>query len=349
LAVNLSTYGATQSECDCSNNWSVADGGYAGACLTEPGAAADVVETQAYEAICPDDQRVQWGFLAYDTNVPSNDAGQGNITVQVHVADDPADLLPDCSDCVTLADIPGVQPEDCPMIGGAVGCPIDLYSALSGTPEAHRSVLELVFTVSASPQGGPSIFFEEDFSNNSQGWTLDTEWALGAAAASSGHNYGNADPNRDAAGTVGGGVAGVNIGGNASTAIHGYRYLTSPVIFLDVTEDVTLSYARWLNSDYTPFMQNTVEVYNGSSWVTLWSTAGSPGVQDNAWQPMTHDVSAYKNPDFRVRFGFQVGSSGVFTVGSWNVDDVMLYAEDSTQAMPLVVDWEITHSCVDAQ
>jgi hypothetical protein len=84
-------------------------------------------------------------------------------------------------------------------------------------------------------------------------------------------------------------------------------------------------YARWLNSDYTPYMQNTVDIFNGSSWVNLWSSGGSPGVQDNAWTPQQFDISAYKSASTQIRFGFNVGSTGVYTVSSWNVDDVKIY------------------------
>jgi hypothetical protein len=91
-----------------------------------------------------------------------------------------------------------------------------------------------------------------------------------------------------------------------------------------VAGTVVLGYWRWLNSDYTPYMQNIVQVYTGSTWQTLWESGSSPGVQDAAWTYVSHDVTAYKNPQLRVRFGFIIGDSGVFTVGSWNLDDVTL-------------------------
>ena len=74
-------------------------------------------------------------------------------------------------------------------------------------------------------------YFSENFNSNSAGWTLGPEWAIGAATASGGQAYNGPDPSYDATGTTGGGVAGVVIGGNASTAaLHPYYYLTSPVI-----------------------------------------------------------------------------------------------------------------------
>jgi subtilisin family serine protease len=174
---------------------------------------------------------------------------------------------------------------------------------------------------------GFSTYFSDDFANNTKGWTLGTEWQIGAATTSTGQVYGNPDPGTDNTPTADNGVAGVVIGGNASTALHGFYYLTSPIINTSTANQLFFEYARWLNSDYTPYMQNTVEIFNGSSWVNLWSSGGSPGVQDNAWTPQQFDISAHKSASTQIRFGFNVGNSGVFTVSSWNVDDVKIYGD----------------------
>ncbi|MBW2455207.1 MAG: hypothetical protein JRI68_11885 [Deltaproteobacteria bacterium] len=177
--------------------------------------------------------------------------------------------------------------------------------------------------------GGSSnvtIHLFEDFGSNSAGWTLGTEWQIAGAQISSGHSYGNPDPGTDhTAANQNNGVAGVVIGGNAATsAIHGYYYLTSPPVDTTSTNTVFFEFYRWLNSDYTSFMQNQVQVYNGSSWVTLWESGPSPGIQDAAWTQLTHDITAHSNAALQVRFGFQIGSTGVFTVSQWNVDDVLI-------------------------
>ncbi|MDJ0605221.1 S8 family peptidase, partial [Microcystis sp. M53602_WE12] len=44
---------------------------------------------------------------------------------------------------------------------------------------------------------GFTTYFWDDFANNSKGWTLGTEWQIGAATASTGHVYGNPDPGTD--------------------------------------------------------------------------------------------------------------------------------------------------------
>jgi hypothetical protein len=177
--------------------------------------------------------------------------------------------------------------------------------------------------------GGTStvtVFFSDDFSSNAAGWTLDTEWQIGPAMASSGQtpSCGAGDPAVDHSSGSDNGVAGVVIGGNASTMQHPYYYLTSPPVNVAGQSTVFLEFWRWLNSDYTPYMQNSVEVFDGMQWVTLFETAGPPITNDSAWVPQSFDVGPYANSALRVRFGFRIGSNGVYTCSSWNVDDVAI-------------------------
>jgi hypothetical protein len=170
-----------------------------------------------------------------------------------------------------------------------------------------------------------TIYFAEDFASNAAGWTLGSEWQIGPAMTSPPAGCGNPDPAQDHSNTADNGIAGVVIGGSAQTTIHPTDYVTSPVIDTSlVAGPLILSYHRWLNSDYTPYMQNFVEVFDGTSWVVVWQSGSSPGVQDSAWSPQFHDITAYKNANMQVRFGFLVGSSGVFTCSQWNVDDVLV-------------------------
>ncbi|WP_159293787.1 S8 family serine peptidase [Microcystis aeruginosa] len=198
---------------------------------------------------------------------------------------------------------------------------------ISGPDTATATIIDNDFTT----------YFSDDFANNSKGWTLGTEWQIGAATTSTGQSYGNPDPGTDNTPTADNGVAGVVIGGNASTALHGFYYLTSPVINTSTANQLFFEFARWLNSDYTPYMQNTVEIFNGSSWVNLLPSNfdEAPGVQDNAWTPQQFDISAHKSASTQIRFGFNVTSDGVYTVSSWNLDDVKIYG-DGGVTLPVI-------------
>jgi hypothetical protein len=176
---------------------------------------------------------------------------------------------------------------------------------------------------------GPMVFFAEDFADNAAGWTLGPEWGIGPAMMSIGGVHG-ADPAIDHTPSGDNGVAGVVIGGNASTNLHGYYYLESPTFnTANAPGQVYFTFYRWLNSDYDPYMHNSVDVWNGQTWVNLWTTGMFPGIEDSpplglGWTYIEHDVTSYKNAAMRVRFGFDIQSPGVYTIGSWNVDDVLV-------------------------
>ena len=168
-----------------------------------------------------------------------------------------------------------------------------------------------------------TVLFTDSFADNSKGWTLGTEWQIGPALAAATCG----DPTTDTTPTADNGIAGVIIG-NCSTSsvnktVHGNYYLTSPIINTAVAGSVYLKFQRWLDSDYTPYMANVIEVFNGSTWVAIWQS-GASGIHDVSWQTITHDITAYKNASLRVRFGFSIGSSSVYSVGSWNIDDVQV-------------------------
>jgi hypothetical protein len=176
---------------------------------------------------------------------------------------------------------------------------------------------------------GPEVYFSEDFSDNAAGWVLGPEWEIGPAEASFGGVFG-ADPDTDHSPSADNGVAGVVIGGNASTNLHGFYYLESPAFDTSFASGaIILGFYRWLNSDYDPFMHNNIQVYNGAQWVEIWKSGPAPGIEDSppngqGWTFIEHDLTAFKSAAMRVRFGFDITSQGVFTIGSWNIDDVLV-------------------------
>ena len=171
--------------------------------------------------------------------------------------------------------------------------------------------------------------FEDDFQGN-LGWDYGPNWNRGATAVSVGTAYGNPDPALDHTGSDDNFVAGVVVAGNAPTdSVHDFYYLTSPAVNAAGVDDLTLSYWRFLNSDYQPYMTNNLQVFDGANWVEIWATGPSPGIQDPQWVYQEFDVGDYANSGFKIRFGYAIGYNGVFTVSSWNVDDVKIYAKGS--------------------
>lgn len=188
----------------------------------------------------------------------------------------------------------------------------------------------LLLTSMAAANAQTVAFFDGFSNGNAKGWTLDNEWQIGAAVfgpAWTCSSFG--DPGYDADGTPAGGVAGVNIGGNAGTNIHGNYSLTSPPIYLRPGASATLQFNRFLQSDYLPFMQNSIAVFDGVNWVTIFSPPQPFCFIDLVWQTVSYDVSAYANPAFRVRFSFQVGTAGALPSPSWTIDNVKVLLNQS--------------------
>jgi hypothetical protein len=134
----------------------------------------------------------------------------------------------------------------------------------------------------------------------------------------------NGDPGFDD--TADGMIAGADIGGEVDvSSAHGPYYLTSPVVDTSSSGSVYLTFYRWLNSDYQPFMADTVEVSGdgGATWTVVWQNPQSIPITDDAWTFQSIDVTAYKGAATQVRWGFAVGDFA-YPYSGWNIDDVKL-------------------------
>jgi hypothetical protein len=203
-----------------------------------------------------------------------------------------------------------------------------------GKPNGSACVLMDPCTAGGVCNGGTcsgnvlkETYFYENFANNNKGWLLGPEWGIAPTKISVGGTYG-ADPAQDHSPTADNGVAGIVIGGNELSTIHPQYYLESPIIDVTIAQgQVFLTYYRWLNSDYLPYMKNVVEVFDGTKWVEIWASGPPPGVQDSppvgaGWTFVSHDITQFKNAGLKVRFGYDIENNGAFTIGSWNLDDV---------------------------
>ena len=230
--------------------------------------------------------------------------------------------------------------EECDDAGESATCDADCTAAVCGDGVLNESAGETCDDGNTGTEclpgcvpWPPSVVFSEDFSDNSAGWALGTEWQIGPAVASpSPGSCGNGDPGTDHTPTADNGVAGANIGGNITTALHPFYYLTSPPFDASGYSDLELSLWRWLNSDYTPFMQNQIEVWDGAAWQIVWQSGGAPNIEDSAWNEQTYDISAYANAAMQIRIGYNVDSGGSFTCSGWNVDDIEIRTTNCTLA-----------------
>ena len=216
-------------------------------------------------------------------------------------------------------------------------------SVVDNTPPVITCPPSLTFNCGESNDPPILILLDEDFSDNSAGWTLDPEWEIGPAMGGCG------DPDTDHSPSSDNGIAGVVIGGCASIRLHDYYFLTSPVIDASgAGDDLTLSYWRHLWSDIFPFMDNIVQVFDGSVWQTIWESFEAPEIDDRAWTFHSFGISAYKNSMLRVRFGFKDGSPSTIDVGSWNLDDILITTSMSAIATDNCDDNNLMISYTDA-
>jgi hypothetical protein len=179
--------------------------------------------------------------------------------------------------------------------------------------------------------GDVHVFFEEDFSDNAAGWKLDPEWEIGPAKPSGAVNFclPFGDPAIDHTPSKDNGVAGAVIGGGVTTMMaHPLYYLTSPAVDTSKANTLTLELYRWLQSDYPPFMENSIEVTaDGMQWTTLWK--GPPDkankcIITDRWEHVVLDITAHRSDKTQVRFGFAVLQAGVYEAPSWTIDDVLI-------------------------
>lgn len=180
--------------------------------------------------------------------------------------------------------------------------------------------------------GRNSIYFEDNFSTN-KGWTLEASWSVGSAVATSGCS-GNQGPGVDNSATADNRMLGYRIGNCYETNIVATRYATSPIVNLTGQTNVFLEFYRWLGVQSSPNDRASIDVYNGATWVTIYSNPAS-NVNDNAWGLVSFDVSSYVNANFQVRFGMGI-TDGSTSYSGWHIDDLVLKSKLAFSWSPTV-------------
>jgi hypothetical protein len=294
--------------------------------LTLSSAVAACAEGVSDEAPCSDDcegDASPADATTADSGSSTPDEDPDSTTAEAA----PATRTPDSS---LLADGPssqdatpteGAPPEDSGSPRDASG---DEVRDAPSDREAQRDARE-ESSVEASPDGGcGTVYLREPFTDDSNGWTIDTTWAIEATCASPpAPEKGYPDPALDhttggSSGVLAAYACGNNPEGKSAAAV----YATSPVLDTSAARSLELTFYRWLNSDESKYMTSTVDVYDGTNWVNLYTNASDSLTTDSSWRREEYDVTRYAGPTFQVRFGYAVVSDSVYAMSCWNVDDL---------------------------
>ena len=191
--------------------------------------------------------------------------------------------------------------------------------------------------------GDRVVFFADDFSFN-QGWTGlggSGEWTIGPATGGAGSDsYGGADPAVDHSLTSDNGVLGNDLtpgtGGDYNSSLGSTYWVTSPVLDCADFNGVILNFHRWLGVESSSYDHVYLQVYNGSTWTTIFQN--SSAIDESDWTPQEYDVSAAadSNMSFQIRFGIGT-TDGSMNYCGWNIDDLTLkgYGERTSASISL--------------
>ncbi|UCD75714.1 MAG: hypothetical protein JSV91_02130 [Phycisphaerales bacterium] len=169
--------------------------------------------------------------------------------------------------------------------------------------------------------------------NTDPGWATEGQWAFGQPAGQGGSSWGYPDPT---GGYTGDNVFGYNLNGDYTTSVGPPYYLTTNAIDCSNLTQVELHFYRWLNSDYQPYVYQTIDVSNdGVNWTGIWDN-GSNEIAENSWSPHEYDLSdlADNQPTVYIRWGHQVASNGAWAYSGWNIDDIAIWGVEPTPECP---------------
>jgi hypothetical protein len=156
------------------------------------------------------------------------------------------------------------------------------------------------------------------------GWTTQGEWQFGQPTGGGGAS-GNPDPTD---GYTGSNVYGVNLNGDYRTAVGGPYYLTSEQFDCTGHYGLNMKFARWLNTDFPPYVRTAIEVSNdGAVWETIWEQQQGQVITDSTWQFQEYDISstADNQPMVQIRWSYEILDSQAYSYSGWNLDDIQIW------------------------
>jgi hypothetical protein len=153
------------------------------------------------------------------------------------------------------------------------------------------------------------------------GWDLEPDWQYGPP------QYDSQGPTR---GFTGDNILGYNLSGNYPSGLS-VKYATTPPINCLGATGLTLQFQRWLRTRSGDSVSIQVST-NGTDWLSVWAT--SSGVSDSEWQLVQHPVPAGVTGSPAVQFRWGQASNFLLNDIGWNLDDVELLAEGTTDTNP---------------
>jgi hypothetical protein len=194
--------------------------------------------------------------------------------------------------------------------------------------------------------GDRSMIHYDDFSSD-LGWTGlggSAEWTIAAATGGvGGDTHGNPDPAQDHSPTTDNKVLGNDLtpgtGGDYNASIASTYWVTSPDVNCSNYTGVILKFFRWLGVERDTYDNVYLQVFNGSTWVTLFEN-GSTTIDENSWNEQNYDVSAQAdgNANFKIRFGLGI-TDYLWQFCGWNIDDIEIkgYSQSSGNDPEIVI------------
>lgn len=171
----------------------------------------------------------------------------------------------------------------------------------------------------------PPVIIYNNPLDSDPSWTAKGQWQFGKPAGRGGDQHGNPDP---ATGFTGDNVYGVNLAGDYAATLGGPYYLTAGPFDCTSYKNVTLKFARWLNTDDPTYVSSAIETSNDlTNWFVAWQHTRSD-ITDTNWQIFEYDISetADNQPALYIRFSYEI-LSDPWPYSGWNIDDLQIWGE----------------------
>ena len=174
--------------------------------------------------------------------------------------------------------------------------------------------------VSFTIVAGQAVLYSADMSVDPR-WTFDAgtgqyKWEYGVPAGIGG------DPT---SGHTGDNVVGYDLNGSYPPSMTTTEYAATPAFSTIGYTDVTLEFWVWLNIEDSKYDHANIQVWNGSSWITIWNHSGDTVVTRNGFGYRRYflPASVSNQPQVKIRWGMGPTDNAVCLCG-WNIDDVLV-------------------------